>query len=279
MRIFIAAFLSLFSAVTFSQTHSSQIHDIDISARPGDPILIFFSSGLIGKISQNETSELDSLYLIKEQKKWIDITLSDSREIIHWEISKKQNEKIIPSKHNAEETYIPSILGNLEWAQLYFRESRLNTKDSQCYNRAHVWTHDWRQKHKFFSSKVWIFFTRKYIREFDFEWWFHVAPYVHVVIDGAIKERIMDIKYARGPLNSRQWSNIFMRNDAPCPTVNKYSDQANYPEAGHCFLMKSSMYYYQPVDLELLELKGIQKNYWIPTEVKQAYLEAFDTEI
>jgi hypothetical protein len=43
--------------------------------------------------------------------------------------------------------------------------------------------------------------------------------------------------------------------------------------------MKSSMYYYQPVDLEQKEVMGFEKTKWQETEVRQAYLEAFDIKL
>ena len=89
------------------------------------------------------------------------------------------------------------------------------------------------------------------------------------------------MKYARGPLKLKQWTDIFMRDNADCPVVQKYSDHANYPESGSCFVMKSSMYYYQPVDLEEEELSGTVRNRWVPAEVSHAYQEAFspNTEV
>lgn len=123
------------------------------------------------------------------------------------------------------------------------------------------------------------FFTRKYIRKYKFEWWFHVAPMVHVVHDGEVKERIMDIKYSKGPLKLKQWTDIFMRDSAHCRVVDKYTDQANFPESGSCFVMKSSMYYYQPIDLELLEVQGQEKMRWLEPEVRHAYMDAFQVTL
>jgi hypothetical protein len=126
---------------------------------------------------------------------------------------------------------------------------------------------------------MWVFFTRKYIREFSFDWWFHVSPYVHVVENGKVRERIMDVKYSRGPVKLKQWTDIFLRNDAPCPLVEKYTDHANYPEFGSCFVMKSSMYYYQPADLEWKEAFGLEKQAYLPSEIVAAYLEAFNINL
>ena len=61
--------------------------------------------------------------------------------------------------------------------------------------------------------------------------------------------------------------------------VDKYSDHANFPYWGSCFVMKSSMYYYQPVDLEWLEAFGMARSTWIPTEVVEAYAEGFDIDL
>ena len=59
-----------------------------------------------------------------------------------------------------------------------FRRDTLNS--SQCYNRAHVWTYEAFKKYNIYMGKMWIFYTDKYIREFNNKWWFHVAPYIHL---------------------------------------------------------------------------------------------------
>jgi len=277
MSIFFLLICVLFSSFTFALNMTTQIHSLDISSTPGEPTLVFLTSGHVGKLSQQKSIDNKWLKMAQEEKTWLNVTMGENRElitIVETDLPYEEKEAQAPLELN--QNFTPSVLGSIEWANLYFKEARYNTKESQCFNRAHVWTHDWRINHTFYSSKIFIFFTQKYIREYDFEWWFHVAPYVHVLVDGFVKQRVMDIKYARGPITIRHWTNIFMKNDVPCPTVTQYSDYANYPEAGHCFTMKSSMYYYQPVDLEMLELKEIKKSTWLPAEVKEAYLEAFD---
>jgi hypothetical protein len=94
--------------------------------------------------------------------------------------------------------------------------------------------------------------------------------------NGKISERIMDMKYAKSPLKLKQWTDIFIRDKSDCPVVTRYSDYADYPESGSCFVMKSSMYYFQPMDLEDLELMEIQKIKWQRPEVEEAYREAFE---
>jgi hypothetical protein len=102
---------------------------------------------------------------------------------------------------------------------------------------------------------------------------------VHVAFDNSVKERIMDIKYSKGPLNLKEWTDIFMRDNTNCPVVVNYSDYADFQESSSCFVMKSSMYYYQPMDLEEFEITTSPKTKWIQQEVQEAYREAFDLTI
>lgn len=272
--------LILFSFSLFAQTEiRTQIHDID-SGGPGDGPLIYLSTGHVVSFPKANKSQIDSLEDAVVSKEWFLIKINSKREIISFELTEPQlimNQTFFNFKTKAQrEEYSPSILGNLDAARGMFYEARIDAHiDSQCYNRAHVWAYEWRTKRNLYSSKAWIFFTRRFIRKYKFEWWFHVAPMVHVVIDNKVKERVMDIKYAKGPLKLNQWSDIFMRDNAGCPVVSKYTDHANFPESGSCFLMKSSMYYYQPVDLEKYEMTSKPKSSWVEAEVKHAYEEAF----
>lgn len=260
----------------------SKIIHIDSNGSKDNPSLVYLASGKVLKtndlIIRNLLSDARAKsYLLK-------FKIDHKREIQDVEfISKIKVEKNISNNSlkniPTSELFTPSILKNLDQARLLFSQAKVNFKESQCYNKAHVWAYDWRTKNNVYSSKIWIFFTPKYIREFDFGWWFHIAPMIHVVHDAEVKERVMDPKYAKGPLKINDWSNIFMRNGSKCPVVEKYSDYANYPESAYCYLMKSSMYYYQPIDLELKEVKGIIKNKWVESEVRYAFEEAFNIKI
>lgn len=256
---------------------STQIHDIDMGAQGNEEPLIFLTSGDVVRFKNFDKNVLLQLREAIKKKTWFRVTLNEKREILQLEEIAAPlsafHEKML---HFSDAHYRPSYLKSMDQARSMFYEARTNHKESQCFNRAHVWAYDWRIKHQLYSSKVWLFFTRKYIRKFKFQWWFHVAPMAHVNINGEMKERVMDIKYARGPIKLKTWTDIFMRDYADCPVVEKYSDHANFPESGTCFVMKSSMYYYQPVDLEQRDLTGIEKSHWMEPEVKQAFLEAMD---
>ncbi len=175
--------------------------------------------------------------------------------------------------------YVPTTIADMKLAQKYFKEARYNPKDSQCFNRAHVWSYEWWRKHSLRSNKILIYFTRNYIRRYNFEWWFHIAPLVHVMENGKVVERVMDVKYSSRPTEVQKWANIFLRNDAPCTVITKYSDYADYPYTGECYFQRANMYTYQPADLQMNEAWGYTKNSFLMNEVRQAYQEAFDESI
>ena len=285
MKPFLSFFVLFFCTQTMwasvNATISSSVHDIDLGVGSESP-LIFLTNG---KVLMYPSIDKSKISLLRESilKKTVFIfTINKKKEIVGLNERHNPAQIVFPQKKLFENSqlYHPSILKNLSHAKNLFNSARPTEKEeSQCFNRAHIWAYEWRLKENIYSSKVWIFFTRRFIRKYKFDWWFHIAPMVHVVTDREVKERIMDMKYAKGPLKLKQWTDIFMRDNSDCPVVDKYSDQANYPESGSCFIMKSSMYYYLPLDLEQSEILGTTKSRWHKSEVGQAYLEAFDVEL
>lgn len=254
----------------------TQIHDID-RGLPGEETLILLTNGHVAKILPSRIKSIDRLNSAKVNNRWLDISLNDKGEIIQLtEVSNPDGPQLETKIHLPDNEYTPTVLSSMDEAQRLFNEGRYKDKESQCYNRAHVWSFEWFRFHQVFSNKTWIFFTRKYIRRFAFKWWFHVAPSVLVNDNGEVKEKIMDVKYARGPLDLKTWSDIFMRNDSHCPMVKTYSDYANYPETGWCYSMRTSMFYYQPADIEHLEVWETQKANWVDAELIQAFQDAMD---
>lgn len=281
MRAFLfLLFFSISLPVFADFVVSTQIHDIDMGQVDEEP-LIFLTSGQVVTYPASNKELMLQFRKAVIDKTWFEFRINSEKQITSFREIKKPAPVFAAMSLTEEPTeYHPSILKDLDVARSFFYEARLTTKhETQCYNRAHVWTYEWRTKRNLYSSKAWMFFTRRFIRKYKFDWWFHVAPLVHVVVDGAVRERVMDMKYAKGPRTLKQWTDIFMRDSANCPVVEKYSDQADFPESGSCFLMKTSMYYYQPVDIEQLELTGTAKTRWLAPEVRNAYLEAFEEQI
>lgn len=143
---------------------------------------------------------------------------------------------------------------------------------SECYNRAHVWSWEIYQNRRYNTGKMFLFFTRRYINEYRYKWWFHVAPFINV--RGEPQHVVLDRQYAGGPRVMHSWTDMFMRNDAHCPVVDRYSSYSQNQYARYCYLIPASMYYWQPYNLDNLERRGISKRVYIQREVNHAYRDA-----
>ncbi|HXH76609.1 MAG TPA: protein-glutamine glutaminase family protein [Bacteriovoracaceae bacterium] len=280
MRVFCFLFLVFVSLPVFANTQiTSQIHDIDYG-NMGDEILVFLKSGHVVKMQPSANKGLlDNPLLNKDHDEWLTLTLDENRYIKKVKISENPEPAVDPANFTSmynKDSYVPTTVASMEVAQQYHREGRRNPKDSQCFNRAIVWSYEWWRKHSVKSNKILIFFTRTYIRRYDFEWWFHIAPYLHVMDGGKVVERAMDLKYTSRPTTFRKWTDIFMKNDVECPVITKYSEYADFPYTGECFLYRTNMYTYQPADLQMNEAWGYTKSSFNIEEVRAAYLEAFD---
>lgn len=264
-----------------NSTISSMVHYIDLDPRPGEDALVFLSTGEVGRVPMQDQDKINALLEGRDNKTWFRIVLNDEREIIRFKeidqpasIASSQNQFFL--KQHA--TFKPTIVKDLNWANTYFQQQKLKTKESQCFNRAHVWSHELYKKHNIYTNKIFLFFTRKYIRETNFGWWFHIAPLMHVAVGQDVKERVLDRKYNKTPATVHTWIKTFMKEGHPCATVTTYSDYANYPESNYCYIMRASMYYYWPLDLEREELYGHQKVGWNEDELRSAYKDALGTE-
>lgn len=145
-------------------------------------------------------------------------------------------------------------------------------KDSQCYNRAHVWTYEASVLKSKNLGKVWIFFTKKYIREYDYKWWFHIAPTANV----EDFTYVVDRGFTRIPYNLTNWKNIFIKSKEECTTTKDYMDYENNPENGHCYLIFSGQHYYQPQHLRNLSTRGIVATQYQTSDMPLAYRDALN---
>lgn len=288
MRHLIYLICLLSSIPILAQTNlTTQIYDIDYGKDEKEETLVLLTSGHVAKLRKNESFKWHKSRTKHNFKsdQWFNITLDKNRYITN--ISETESPfNSLESQINTinkeffNSNYVPTTVESMKKAQQYHREGRRDYNgETQCFNRGMVWVYEWWKKHSVKSMKYWIFFTRTYIRKYNFEWWFHISPYLHVMHEGKVVERAMDLKYTSGPVEMRRWSNIFMRNKAECKIITKYSDYADYPYTGDCYIMRSNMYVYQPADLEMNEAWGYTKDSFLMDEVRGAYLEAFGVRL
>lgn len=259
---------------------TTQVYDIDYG-KGNQETLVLLNSGQVAKLPSTKSDILNRLTDKSARQQSFNFTLDDDRNILAIEeVEGPLMTPATPPLMNPEKsTYVPTTIESMALAKKYFKEARYNPKDSQCFNRAMVWSYEWWRKHSLKSNKILIFFTRNYIRRYNFEWWFHISPYVHIMEEGKVVERVMDVKYTSGPRTFRQWTDTFMNKDPECPIISKFSEYADNPYSGDCYIIRTKMYTYQPADLQMYEAWNYDKDKFIMSEVRGAYLEAFDEVI
>lgn len=202
---------------------TTQVYDIDYG-KGDQETLVLLNSGQVAKVPSTKSDILGRLTQKDSHGQTYTFTLDENRYIVGMNEANEQVmtpiEPTEPSYQKA--TYIPTTVESMAVLKKYFTQARYNPKDSQCFNRAMVWTYEWWRNHSLKSNKVLIFFTRTYIRRYNFEWWFHIAPYVHVMDQGKVVERVLDVKYSSGPRTFKQWTDIFMNKDPECPIIQKF---------------------------------------------------------
>lgn len=174
-----------------------------------------------------------------------------------------QEERALPEM-KLSQTDLPS---EAEASRIFSGMNRSYYSNTECTDRAHVWTYEELKKNSLVSRKVFLFFTNTYIRRYRYHWWFHVSPYV--LVNGA--ERVMDRRYTSGPRFMKTWTDIFIRSKKTCPvnTYRYYRSNKNGPE--HCVLVKADMYYRLPMHVRYLEDYGRVKTKFSTSEVNFSY--------
>src|SRR5690606_17139424 len=150
--------------------------------------------------------------------------------------------------------YTPSNVASLDLAKKMFNHLIPKTKAwSQCFNRAHIWARQLAKNYGVKSQKILIYYTKRYRKEVDKKWWFHIAPVVSV--NG--EKYVLDREFTREPHLALAWEEIFrakMISKRVGPrgyqckqikNIKEYYDAAN-TNYEYCNIQYTSMYYWEP---------------------------------
>lgn len=275
MKILLILFSFVLSAIAVADTY--KIENIDRGRKSGEKDLVYLSDGRIGILPDAKSAEALTASEALRKDLPVEIKLDKNHNVSTIKISDRPEKNFSPeSSLTPQNDYIPTVLPDMASVNTIFK--RMNRRwqmDSQCYNRAHVWNYEEYQRTGLLSKKVFIFYTRRYIRDYRFKWWFHAIPTVLVKNEGNIVERYLDPMFARSPLPQKGWTDLFIKSKRSCPVITKYSQYRDNQETEHCYLHFSSMYYWQPRDLDNFERTGFEKKNFIRSEVNWSYWEAF----
>ena len=273
MKVLAAMIILTMSFSAFAERLQSKIHSIDTATKNGDPHLIMMDNARVIFVDYHDTELLDSFRDSLERGDTLDIEVDENGNFLGAEsIDPKA---FIPTSGKVNKvnfSYDPSVVSSSSATSIFRRMRRDYQNESQCYNRAHIWAWEEYQNSGLKSVKHFLFFTRRYIRNYRYKWWFHVSPSVKV---SGLGDRILDRRYTSGHRSVSSWTRNFIHSGRSCPVVHKYYDYRNNQESQDCYLIPVSMYFWQPRDIERRDRTGYEKTQFYKSEVDYAYWEAF----
>lgn len=98
--------------------------------------------------------------------------------------------------------------------------------------------------------KVFVLFTAGYRKENNFNWWYHVAPYVNVKGTDGEYEIVLDPSYEKLPISLKKWVFHFASKANSCRKLKSLHDYKATEDEGGCVVITASMYHYTPQDLD-----------------------------
>lgn len=253
----------------------SRIHSIESSPVMGEPSIVKWENGRVSFIPANDTETLNLIQQL-DQNQLVEVKENHLAQLLAMSMLEVKTDDIVDTEF-PNMSYRPTVLESAEEAQRVHRSLRRKSIfqqlqfSIQCYNLAHVRAYEAFQKTGLKSMKAFLFFTDSYIREYGWKWWFHVTPMTYARIDGKIEAQVMDPEWSKRPLSIQGWTDIFMKNDATCPMIEKYSQYENHQEEADCYVFPVNMYFYQPKDLAQLEKDGLMRTKFDMDEVNYAY--------
>lgn len=252
----------------------SSIHKIDHPLHPEETTLLLLTNGLVIKTTSDLLKK--SFHDLNISENFI-FEIDEDRNLLSLKPFVTTDMILVPiRKILAGSQFKPTILTSMNEAIRIFNDFKKKSKeDSQCYNRSHVWAYESRRNFGLSSMKIFLFFTRSYIREYNFKWWFHNAPMTYLYDGGSSNEIVLDPVFSTGPITVKKWTDIFIKTKDRCEEVSKYSEFDLKQETRYCYIIKENMFYYQPLDLEKLEQQGHKRKNWIEWEIKNAYAQGF----
>ncbi len=172
-------------------------------------------------------------------------------------------------QYNELRKFAPTNLKSVEQATQIFNDM-LNDGDknrSQCFKRAHMWAFDMWTKLGVTSQKIFMFYTARYQIVDEFDWWFHVAP---MVTAGGV-DYVMDGTFMSKPVTVKEWTDYFLKTSKiNCPAITNYKQYEDHQWSKLCYTMKTPMYYFRPLDMEMRDKKGALRNNWVLSELQDA---------
>lgn len=274
MKLLISFCLLFLSSFVLGNTITSTIHSFDIDPQGEDHFI---------KLNSGEVIFVDDLSIIEDLQKnskneIINFSLDQSNKLVYWDLlSSEEQVDSFNDQPTTSPFFKPTLVSGKENLMSIFQGLRKDARrSSECYHRAYIWAYEENKKSNRMLTKHFLFFTRRYIREYRYRWWFHVAPSaLFANEDGSQEFIIFDRTFMEGPVSIKKWTDSFIASKRNCPVVYVYSHYNNNQQAEHCYLIPTPMYYLQPLDIENFEKKGVEKQSFVPWDLNLSYRKGF----
>ena len=277
MKLILIAIIFGLSQIAYAERFQSRIDSIDTSKTKGAPHLVKFENGRVIFIESSDRSMLRVFKKSLMKRTRLEIDVDDDNNFLAAEsLTESEPKDGIETDEefllsHEKRSYDPTLVSSSQAAFIFQRMRTDYQYQSQCYNRAHIWTWEEFERSSIKSSKLFLFFTNRYIRNYRYKWWFHVSPMVNT----SSGDRVLDRRYTSGPQDKDTWTRSFIYSGRKCPVVHRYYDYRNNQEKEDCYLIAVSMYFWQPRDIERRDRTGQVKTQYYSSEVNHAYWEAF----
>ena len=264
---YLMTFCLLFIPLTLmADVVRSPIHSVE---KINHHYLIKFQNGRVGFLPTTNESLQDLKGMMVEAK------LDKNHSVLSFQSVEVAPQELVTDV-SGPPVYEPTVIANLNEATKIFNRLNPNYKrDSECFNRAHVWASEEFKKNNIKSLKVFALFTASYIDRVRFKWWFHVAPVLLVQEGNHLEKRVLDFTFTSRPLTVKQWTDQFVFSKRPCLPTKNFSEYDVNPQTEDCYLMESSMYHWMPTDVQAQELQNRYKTQFYSSDIRAAYSEAF----
>lgn len=271
MKLFLLVFF-FYAQSVLANSFTTTIYSIDYGKKR-EADIVKFENGKVGFLDLASEEMKQSLKISWQKNLNIEVTLDKNLNILSVQSINLNTEYDLWEQLSSFANYRPSVLPDTPTAlNVLNRMRRDYNPEGQCFSRAHIWSYEEFKRSKLRSMKLFMFFTNRYIRNYRFHWWFHVTPMVYV---GKIK-KTLDRRYTSNPLQTKTWTDVFIKSKRTCPLIKKFDDYANNQEGQDCFLISASMYYFIPRDIEKRDLTGIEKESFVQKEIDRAYRDGFN---
>ncbi|HLT23245.1 MAG TPA: protein-glutamine glutaminase family protein [Bacteriovoracaceae bacterium] len=278
MKLLILSCL-LFASSIWADTLTSTIHSIDFDKEGTDHFLKLDSGEVV---FFDDVRVAEDLEAAKTNKMEIEFSIDDSNQLIYWESLDQIEDVIEPAltrdkRQTTSPVYQPSVVTERSTLASMFAGLRSDTRRrSECYHRAYIWAYEENKRSGRQLTKHFLFFTRRYIREYRYRWWFHVAPSTLFANESGKEEFIIfDRTFMKGAVPVKEWTDSFIASKRSCPVVYVYSQYNNNQESQHCYLIPTPMYYLQPLDIENFEKSGVEKTSFQTWDLNISYSRGF----